>query len=283
MSSQQQKKGSSNQFCKVCFDSGKSFTKYSSHNVRNSGGDVICPTLLNQMCKYCKKQGHTPSHCPDLKGKYNKQKQAEQVQSKQVQSKQAVQKQAEQVQSKQAVQKQAVQKQAVQVQALQKRAARLCESPPPPPCLNSFGNKMDSTEEKKIVRPIATKQNCWAKNSSAKNSWANVVMRSCNERAPSPETEEEQEQADQAPESEEEQDQAQTSVVAEQDQAEQDQAEQDQAEQEQASESEEQEEQAPESEEEQEQTSVVVVAEQEQKPTVNKYVPTSYSSWADAD
>ena len=265
MSSQQQKKGSSNQFCKVCFDSGKSFTKYSSHNVRNSGGDVICPTLLNQMCKYCKKQGHTPSHCPDLKGKYNnKQKQAVQVQSKQAVQKQAVQKQAEQKQAEQVQSKQAV-----QVQALQKRAARLCESPPPPPCLNSFGNKMDSTEEKKIVRPIAIKQNCWAKNSSAKNSWANVVMRSCNERAPSPETEEEQEQE-------------QASEEQEQEQASEEQAEQDQAEQEQASESEEQEEQAPESEEEQEQTSVVV-AEQEQKPTVNKYVPTSYSSWADAD
>jgi hypothetical protein len=30
----------------------------------------VCPTILNQQCKYCKKNGHTPKHCPELKGKY---------------------------------------------------------------------------------------------------------------------------------------------------------------------------------------------------------------------
>ena len=58
-------------FCKACFDAGKPLAEYSTHYVRNRpGGDVVCPTILNQQCKYCKKNGHTPKHCPELKGKY---------------------------------------------------------------------------------------------------------------------------------------------------------------------------------------------------------------------
>ena len=57
-------------FCKVCKDAKKSESVYTSHSVR-VGGKVVCPTLLSQECKYCKEKGHTPKHCPKLKGKYN--------------------------------------------------------------------------------------------------------------------------------------------------------------------------------------------------------------------
>ena len=60
-------------FCKVCFDAGKTIAEYSTHYVRDQpGGVVICPTILTQQCNYCKKNGHTPKHCPELEGKYNK-------------------------------------------------------------------------------------------------------------------------------------------------------------------------------------------------------------------
>ena len=53
-------------FCKVCRDAGCPENKYTSHCVR-SGGQVVCPTLLNQACRICKHTGHTSSYCPDRK------------------------------------------------------------------------------------------------------------------------------------------------------------------------------------------------------------------------
>lgn len=50
--------------CKVCRDAGKSEKDYSSHNVKNKKGNVICPTLLAQECKTCKQKGHTVKYCP---------------------------------------------------------------------------------------------------------------------------------------------------------------------------------------------------------------------------
>ena len=53
-------------FCKVCKDAGKNETEYTSHWVRDApgpNGKVVCPTLLSQKCKYCRKYGHTPKHC----------------------------------------------------------------------------------------------------------------------------------------------------------------------------------------------------------------------------
>jgi hypothetical protein len=102
-------------FCKVCYDAGKTSAEYSTHYVRESrGGAVICPTLLSQECKYCKKIGHTPSHCPVLLVK---------AQAKQVQS--PAQAQQSQVQAP------AKPTQAPTKEESQTRAARLCESPPP--------------------------------------------------------------------------------------------------------------------------------------------------------
>ena len=57
-------------FCKVCQDAGKSEDVYRSHWVRSKprgGGHVTCPILLATECRYCHKQGHTPSRCPELK------------------------------------------------------------------------------------------------------------------------------------------------------------------------------------------------------------------------
>jgi hypothetical protein len=59
--------------CKVCVDAGKSEKEYSSHYVKDLNGQVTCPTLLNQECRFCKKKGHTTSHCAALK----KQKESE--------------------------------------------------------------------------------------------------------------------------------------------------------------------------------------------------------------
>ena len=53
--------------CKVCVDAGKTEKEYSSHYVKDLNGNVMCPTLLSQECRYCKKKGHTTSHCSTLK------------------------------------------------------------------------------------------------------------------------------------------------------------------------------------------------------------------------
>jgi len=61
-------------FCKVCKDAGLKEAVYTSHWVRDShgpSGKVTCPTLLSQKCRYCKKKGHTPKHCPKVNSKYN--------------------------------------------------------------------------------------------------------------------------------------------------------------------------------------------------------------------
>ena len=59
--------------CKVCVDAGKTEKEYSSHYVKDLNGNVTCPTLLSQECRFCKKKGHTTSHCATLK----KQKESE--------------------------------------------------------------------------------------------------------------------------------------------------------------------------------------------------------------
>jgi hypothetical protein len=63
-------------FCQVCYDAGKTRTVFSSHYVREtpeSNSKVVCPTLLSQTCNYCRKLGHTISHCQILNRKKNKQ------------------------------------------------------------------------------------------------------------------------------------------------------------------------------------------------------------------
>lgn len=64
-------------FCKVCFDAGKPESEYTNHFVKNvpgTNGKVVCPTLLGLSCRYCFKNGHTVSHCPDLTENKKKEK-----------------------------------------------------------------------------------------------------------------------------------------------------------------------------------------------------------------
>ena len=75
----QQSQESKGKFCKVCFDAGKDESIYKSHYVKDkvgSNGLVVCPTLLNQKCRYCHEKGHTIKFCKVLqnKEKYNKKK-----------------------------------------------------------------------------------------------------------------------------------------------------------------------------------------------------------------
>jgi len=53
--------------CKVCQDAGKPENVYLTHYVKDLNGNVTCPTLLSQECRYCHKKGHTTSHCSALK------------------------------------------------------------------------------------------------------------------------------------------------------------------------------------------------------------------------
>jgi len=64
-------------FCKVCKDAGKTETEYTSHYVKDKSGKIICPTLLNQACKYCRQKGHTVKFCPTLKLNEKNKKQEE--------------------------------------------------------------------------------------------------------------------------------------------------------------------------------------------------------------
>jgi len=51
--------------CKVCMDANKPKEVYSSHRVKQNGV-VVCPTLLSQECRYCRKKGHTVKFCSVL-------------------------------------------------------------------------------------------------------------------------------------------------------------------------------------------------------------------------
>ena len=56
-------------YCKVCHDAGKLEREYTSHFVKSEPGNmgvVVCPTLLNQKCRFCDKLGHTVSRCPEI-------------------------------------------------------------------------------------------------------------------------------------------------------------------------------------------------------------------------
>jgi len=50
-------------YCKVCFDTGKSESEYTSHWVRDINGKTTCPTLLNTKCRVCNRHGHTARFC----------------------------------------------------------------------------------------------------------------------------------------------------------------------------------------------------------------------------
>ena len=219
-------------FCKVCHDAGKTVAEYSTHYVRESrGGAVVCPTILNQQCNYCKKHGHTPSHCPAL--------QAKQVQAKQVQAHEAKQVQAhegKQVQAHEAKQVQAKQVQAKQVQA--QAQARLCELP-----------QMENNILVPVIKPVALKM----------KSWASVVSKK-----PAPAQEEQEQEQAQEEQAQRAQEQAQRAQAPEEQEQEQAQEEQEQAQRAQAQAQEEQA-QRVQAQEEQERVQAPAQEEQEQE------------------
>jgi hypothetical protein len=100
-------------FCKVCQDTGKPKSVCTSHSVRDAKGQVVCPTLLNQNCTFCKKAGHTAKYCPKLKGKYNPNHQTN-TPKKEEPAAATIHEQEQQ-------------------QQFRRRARELCSSPPPPP------------------------------------------------------------------------------------------------------------------------------------------------------
>jgi len=52
--------------CKVCKDAGKDESIFATHWAKDSIGNVICPTLLEQECRWCKEKGHTVKYCKKL-------------------------------------------------------------------------------------------------------------------------------------------------------------------------------------------------------------------------
>jgi len=52
--------------CKVCKDAGKTEAEFSSHWPKDNAGNTICPTLLEQDCRYCGEAGHTVKYCKKL-------------------------------------------------------------------------------------------------------------------------------------------------------------------------------------------------------------------------
>jgi len=66
-------KSATKKFCGVCHKAGSS--DYESHftkSVPGPNGIVICPTILNSMCKCCGKYGHFSDHCPTASKSKNK-------------------------------------------------------------------------------------------------------------------------------------------------------------------------------------------------------------------
>jgi hypothetical protein len=132
-------------FCKVCYDAKKK--DYTSHYVRDRvGGKVVCPTLLSQQCKYCKKHGHTPSQCPALEGKYKKPNRHEAQNAKPDLREEA---------------RRLCSSPPPPPVPLRERARRLCESPPPPSLSENFP-MIGQSDSGKIVRPAPMKLNVWA-------------------------------------------------------------------------------------------------------------------------
>ena len=144
-------------FCKVCYDAKKK--DYTSHYVRDRiGGKVVCPTLLKQQCKYCKKHGHTPSQCPELKGKYKK------PEAKRREEKPEPKRRRHEPQEANPDLRERARRLCSSPPPLPlvERARRLCESPPPPPSLSENFPMIGQSDSGKIVRPAPMKINVWA-------------------------------------------------------------------------------------------------------------------------
>jgi hypothetical protein len=66
-------------FCGVCKNAGKSESEYTNHYTKSSPGPrgvVVCPTILQATCAYCRRVGHFKNKCPVLLEKGRSQKKA---------------------------------------------------------------------------------------------------------------------------------------------------------------------------------------------------------------
>ena len=64
---------SSNPYCRTCHKAGKSFTEYTNHWTRDKPGPdgiIVCPTVLNSVCGYCKQKGHWTKYCKGIVKQY---------------------------------------------------------------------------------------------------------------------------------------------------------------------------------------------------------------------
>lgn len=52
--------------CKVCKDAGKPESVFSTHWPKDAKGNTVCPTLLDQECRFCHEKGHTVKYCKEL-------------------------------------------------------------------------------------------------------------------------------------------------------------------------------------------------------------------------
>jgi len=52
--------------CKVCKDAGKPESVFSTHWPKDTKGNTVCPTLLDQECRFCHQKGHTVKYCKEL-------------------------------------------------------------------------------------------------------------------------------------------------------------------------------------------------------------------------
>ncbi|GAB6023128.1 Nanos 1 [Chamberlinius hualienensis] len=63
------------QLCVFCRSNGETFDVYTSHNVRNIEGKILCPQLRSYTCPLCQSTGdyaHTVRYCPKYKHKQDR-------------------------------------------------------------------------------------------------------------------------------------------------------------------------------------------------------------------
>lgn len=58
---------SASPYCKTCHNAGKSYEEYTNHWTRDkpgSDGKIVCPIILNSICRHCNQKGHWLKYCP---------------------------------------------------------------------------------------------------------------------------------------------------------------------------------------------------------------------------
>jgi len=70
MNTYKNSKSETKKYCGVCHKAGaKDYESHFTKSVPGPNGIVICPTILNSICKCCGKYGHFSDHCPSVSNK----------------------------------------------------------------------------------------------------------------------------------------------------------------------------------------------------------------------